>query len=117
MDAFRSELLEQPAALTATAAAVTADEPILDELTARVERDHLDHVVITGVGGSYYAAIPLWLRLAAAGRPATLIDTADAYGPEVNERLIAGTLHPYPEEIDDQRAAANIRKPCRAELV
>jgi pyridoxine 4-dehydrogenase len=26
----------------------------------------------------------------------TLIDTADAYGPEVNERLIADTLHPYP---------------------
>ena len=24
------------------------------------------------------------------------IDTADAYGPEVSERLIAGTLHPYP---------------------
>ena len=29
----------------------------------------------------------------------TLIDTADAYGPEVNERFIAETLHPYPEEI------------------
>ena len=27
----------------------------------------------------------------------TFIDTADAYGPEVNERLIAETLHPYPE--------------------
>ncbi|MGE5779312.1 MAG: aldo/keto reductase, partial [Hyphomicrobiales bacterium] len=27
----------------------------------------------------------------------TLIDTADAYGPEVNERLIAETLYPYPE--------------------
>ncbi len=25
------------------------------------------------------------------------IDTADAYGPEVNERLIAEALHPYPE--------------------
>ena len=24
------------------------------------------------------------------------IDTADAYGPEVNERIIAETLHPYP---------------------
>ena len=24
------------------------------------------------------------------------IDTADSYGPEVNERLIADTLHPYP---------------------
>jgi len=27
----------------------------------------------------------------------TLIDTADAYGPEVNERFIADTLHPYPD--------------------
>jgi pyridoxine 4-dehydrogenase len=26
-----------------------------------------------------------------------LIDTADAYGPEVNERQIADALHPYPE--------------------
>lgn len=26
----------------------------------------------------------------------TLIDTADAYGPEVSERLIAAALHPYP---------------------
>ena len=24
------------------------------------------------------------------------IDTADSYGPEVSERLIAETLHPYP---------------------
>ena len=29
----------------------------------------------------------------------TLIDTADAYGPEVNERLIADTLHPYPDGV------------------
>ena len=29
----------------------------------------------------------------------TLVDTADAYGPEVNEQLIAETLHPYPEEL------------------
>ncbi|MFZ1414384.1 MAG: aldo/keto reductase [Defluviicoccus sp.] len=27
----------------------------------------------------------------------TLIDTADAYGPAVNERFIADTLYPYPE--------------------
>src|SRR5437870_8104087 len=25
------------------------------------------------------------------------VDTADAYGPEVSERLIAEALHPYPE--------------------
>lgn len=29
----------------------------------------------------------------------TLIDTADAYGPEVNERFIADTLFPYPDGV------------------
>jgi len=29
----------------------------------------------------------------------TLIDTADSYGPEVAERLIAEALHPYPENL------------------
>ena len=29
----------------------------------------------------------------------TLIDTADAYGPEVNERFIAETLYPYPDGV------------------
>ena len=29
----------------------------------------------------------------------TFIDTADSYGPEVSERLIAETLFPYPEEL------------------
>jgi len=28
-----------------------------------------------------------------------LIDTADAYGPQVSERLIAEALHPYPEDL------------------
>jgi pyridoxine 4-dehydrogenase len=30
---------------------------------------------------------------------ANLIDTAASYGPEVSERLIAETLHPYPEDL------------------
>ena len=29
----------------------------------------------------------------------TFIDTADSYGPEVSERLIAEALYPYPEEL------------------
>src|SRR3954447_26469042 len=28
-----------------------------------------------------------------------LIDTADSYGPEVSENLIAETLHPYPDDL------------------
>jgi pyridoxine 4-dehydrogenase len=27
------------------------------------------------------------------------IDTADSYGPEVSERLIAEALHPYPDDL------------------
>jgi pyridoxine 4-dehydrogenase len=29
----------------------------------------------------------------------TFIDTADSYGPEVSERLIAEALHPYPDDV------------------
>ena len=29
----------------------------------------------------------------------TFIDTADSYGPEVSEELIAEALYPYPEEL------------------
>lgn len=29
----------------------------------------------------------------------TLIDTADSYGPDVSERLVAEALHPYPDEL------------------
>jgi pyridoxine 4-dehydrogenase len=40
-------------------------------------------------------AIALLRRLVERG--VTFIDTADSYGPEVSERLIAEALHPYPE--------------------
>src|SRR3954452_12737550 len=35
-----------------------------------------------------------------AGKVAVnFIDTADSYGPDVSEELIAETLHPYPEDL------------------
>jgi pyridoxine 4-dehydrogenase len=39
------------------------------------------------------------LRLAVHEHGVGFLDTADAYGPEVNEYLIADTLHPYPDGI------------------
>ncbi|MCC6628040.1 MAG: SIS domain-containing protein [Chloroflexi bacterium] len=77
MDTFRTELMEQPAALTATGTAMVDAAALYSDLVARVARDQLDRIVVTGMGGSYYAAIPLSLRLAAAGRPVTLLDTAE----------------------------------------
>jgi pyridoxine 4-dehydrogenase len=43
------------------------------------------------------AARNLLRRVVEAG--VTLIDTADSYGPEVSENLIAEALHPYPEDL------------------
>lgn len=43
------------------------------------------------------AARELLQRVVADG--VNLIDTADSYGPEVSENLIAQALHPYPEDL------------------
>jgi aryl-alcohol dehydrogenase-like predicted oxidoreductase len=43
------------------------------------------------------AAKALLRHVAALG--VTLIDTADSYGPNVSEELIADALHPYPDEL------------------
>jgi pyridoxine 4-dehydrogenase len=43
------------------------------------------------------AARKLLRRVVEAG--VNLIDTADSYGPEVSENLIAEALHPYPEDL------------------
>ena len=48
----------------------------------------------------------------------TLIDTADAYGPEIAERLIAEALHPYPPGLVIATKGGNTRPgPARAEPV
>ncbi len=60
------------------------------------------------------------------------IDTADSYGPEVNERLIAETLHPYPRGVviatkgglirpgrdqwERRGSPAHLRQACEASL-
>lgn len=37
------------------------------------------------------------------------IDTADAYGPEVSERILAETLHPYPDGLHIATKAGQVR--------
>jgi len=46
----------------------------------------------------------------AVERGVTLVDTADAYGPAVNEEQIAEALHPYPAELSSRpKAETNAR--------
>jgi aryl-alcohol dehydrogenase-like predicted oxidoreductase len=50
---------------------------------------------VTGEPKDPERALRVLRRVAELG--ITFIDTADSYGPEVSERLIAEALHPYPE--------------------
>ena len=52
---------------------------------------------IWGPPNDRHAALAVLRRALELG--ITLIDTADSYGPEVSEELIAEALHPYPEEL------------------
>jgi aryl-alcohol dehydrogenase-like predicted oxidoreductase len=52
---------------------------------------------VWGEPPDHAAAIAVLRRAVALG--ITLIDTADSYGPEVSERLIAEALHPYPRSL------------------
>jgi pyridoxine 4-dehydrogenase len=80
--------------------AARAGELELDGL--RVRRLGFGAMRITGPGiwgdpADREAAIVVLRR--AAELDVNLIDTADSYGPEVSENLIAEALHPYPENL------------------
>jgi len=85
-------------------------EPITDEATGMFRIDDGPTVRRLGFGSMRLTGDGIW------GEPAdpdecrrvlrravelgvNLIDTADSYGPEVAERLIAEALHPYPDDL------------------
>jgi aryl-alcohol dehydrogenase-like predicted oxidoreductase len=45
-----------------------------------------------------------------------LIDTADSYGPERSERLIAESLHPYPDDLMTATKGGQVRDLCLSPL-
>ena len=66
----------------------------------RVRRLGLGAMRLTGAGIWGEPADPEGARevlVRAVGLGVNFIDTADSYGPEVSERLIGETLHPYPQ--------------------
>src|SRR5512132_1848350 len=77
-----------------------ADSVMIGDL--RVLRLGFGAMRLTGPGtwgqpSNGYQALTVLRRAFELG--VNLIDTADAYGPGVSERLIAEALHPYPEDL------------------
>jgi len=58
------------------------------------------HISSSGVSGEprNHEATRLLTRVVELG--INLIDTTDAYGPELSERTIAETLYPYPRDLE-----------------
>jgi glucosamine--fructose-6-phosphate aminotransferase (isomerizing) len=75
---FETNILEQPDALRRLAAATPAS---YDVLTSR----RWDRIVLTGMGSSHFAGLPVWRSLVALGHDAWTIDTGQLLD---NHRLV-----------------------------
>jgi glutamine---fructose-6-phosphate transaminase (isomerizing) len=69
------DILSQSQALQA--ALDQFDPAPLAPLAQAIRRGDFDRIVLTGMGGSLFASYPVWQTLAAAGLPATWVDTAE----------------------------------------
>ncbi len=69
------DILEQPNALRT--ALEKFDPAPLAPLAKAIRNNDFDRILITGMGGSFYASYPVWLTLANAGLPALWVDAAE----------------------------------------
>ena len=86
--------------MTEPTAAAAGTIRIGDDLTVRRLGFGAMRVTGRGIWGEppdHDAAIAVLRRTVELG--VTFVDTADSYGPEVSERLIAEALHPYPDDL------------------
>jgi glucosamine--fructose-6-phosphate aminotransferase (isomerizing) len=69
------DILSQPSALRYMLE--KTDFSPLAALVQALNAGRFDRILLTGMGASYYGLYPAWLHLAAAGLPATWVDTAE----------------------------------------
>ncbi len=73
---YLNDLLNQPAALQDTLDALAAAEP-LSSYTRRLADGQLQRIILTGMGSSYHALIPLGLRLIGHGLNVQWIESSE----------------------------------------
>jgi glucosamine--fructose-6-phosphate aminotransferase (isomerizing) len=73
---YLHDLIEQPGALSRTIAAL-ADEHSLDSLAGALRGARWRRVVLTGMGSSYWACRPLYMRLLKEGLTPVMVETSE----------------------------------------
>jgi glucosamine--fructose-6-phosphate aminotransferase (isomerizing) len=77
-NAYLGDILQQPAVLGRTLAALAAaDFSAFRALAARLASGELRRLVLTGMGASYHALHPICLQLIAGGLPAQMMETSE----------------------------------------
>ena len=69
------DILSQPKSLQT--ALEKFDSAPLTSLAKAIRNNEFDRILITGMGGSFYASYPVWLKFAHAGLPALWVDAAE----------------------------------------
>lgn len=81
MNAYQVDILAQPDALRSTLAALEKTT-LPFEIRKKILDGRFSKVLLTGMGSSYFALMPLFKRLVAAGYPAWLLETSELlYSP------------------------------------
>ncbi len=75
MNPYLADILSQPQALRLMLE--NTDLSPLELRHADLASGHYDRLILSGMGASFYALYPAWLRLAAAGLPALWVDAAE----------------------------------------
>lgn len=75
MNPYLADILSQPQALRL--ALKHSDFSSLEPLCKALDGGRYGRLILTGMGASFYALYPAWLRLASTGLPALWVDTAE----------------------------------------
>ncbi len=108
---YLSDILEQPQVLRSLVQTYS-NHTVWATLSERMQREPWQKVVLTGMGGSYYALLPLWLTLNQQGIPSIVIEASELihYAPElVGDRTLLIIASQSGESVEVRRLVAAIQ--------
>ncbi len=77
MSLFLNEVFSQPMAVRDTVASYLDARGEIENLVERLNRGRFKRIVMTGMGNSYYALLPSWIKLNKAGFNTQMIETSE----------------------------------------